>query len=144
MSISNSAFQILLMLRENYFKDDGKRGFEYILTTLERLLEDGKRPQTKDWLLEQAIESGRTEFKLIGKVNDGGLALMEWCDDAWNFNGMCSSIQSLTEHKDGIYLKSTYTLEELPKVIDNALEWFNSRKADMPFSNDKLHILAVK
>ena len=144
MSISNSAFQIMRMLQENRFKGDCERGFEYIKTTLETLLEDCKQPQDKDWLLEQAIESGRSEFKLIGRVNDGGLSLMEWCDDAWNFNGMCCSIESLKQYKDSEYLRSTYTLEELPEVIDNALSWFNSRKEDIPFSNDLLHILAVK
>lgn len=144
MSLSNSAFQIMRMLQENYFKDDGERGFTYIKTTLERLLEEGKRPQSKDWLLEQAIKSGRSEFKLIGKVNDGGLSLMEWCEDAQNFNGMCSDIESLTTYKDGDYLRNSYSLEELPDVIDNALEWFNSRKEDIPFSNDLLHIMAIK
>lgn len=142
MGIHNSAFQILRMIQDGKLEDD--RLLRYIKTTLEYDLENAARPQGKDLMLRWATESGRSEFKLIGKVNDGGLSLMEWCDDAQNFDGMCSSIESLTSHKDGEYLRRTYSLEELPEVIDNALSWFNSVKSRSPFRDDQLHILAVK
>jgi hypothetical protein len=70
---------------------------------------------------------------------------MEWCDDAYNFNFMCSSIENLETYKDGEYLKSIYTIEELPKVIDRALEWYNSVKTNHhKFNSTSLHILAVE
>lgn len=141
-SLKHTAFQILRMLQKNTF-DTKERMSSYIEYSLELVSEDCKRPQKADFLLEQARTSGRTHFKLIGKVNSGGLQLMEWCDEAWNFDGMCSDIEIIKTHKDGEYMKRTYTLEELPEVIDNALSWFNSMKSREEFWDENLHILAI-
>lgn len=140
--LNRTAFQILLLIKEKYFTSQ-ERLENYIEHSLELADKDCKYPQKPDFLLEQARESGRTHFKLIGKVNDGGLQLMEWCDEAWNFDGMCSDIEIIKTHKDGEYMKRTYTLEELPEVIDNALSWFNSMKSKKEFWDEHLHILAI-
>lgn len=141
-SLKDTAFQILSMVKDNYFPNK-ERLSEYIENSLNRVNEYSKHPQRPDFLLEQARTSGRTHFKLIGKVNDRGLQLMEWCDEAFNFDGMCSDIEIIKTHKNGRYMKRTYTLEELPAVIDNALEWFNSTKKSHEFWDENLHILAI-
>jgi len=68
---------------------------------------------------------------------------MEWCDEAFNFDGMCSDIEIIKTHKDGEYMKRTYTIDELPEVIDRALSWFNSMRAREDFWDEYLHILAI-
>lgn len=138
-SLKYVAFQIYLRAKDVSNSELGK----YIITSFDYLNKDTKRPQTKDFLFDQAITSGRTQFKLIGKVNDGGLQLMEWCDEACNFDGMCSDIETIKTHKNGKYMKRTYSLEELPDVIDNALEWYNSQKSGKNFWDEDLHILAI-
>jgi hypothetical protein len=143
MDINHSAFQALRKLQDNSLDD--KRAREMAMRDLEYCLEYCKnRNQTKDWLLEMATESKRTKFKLIARVNTSGLELMEWCDDIQNFDGMCSSIENIKMCKDGRYMKRTYTLEELPDVIDNALSWYNHVKQHHhAFNSTMLHILAV-
>lgn len=143
MDIHNYGFQALLLLRDTDLDD--KQARERALRYLEDSLKHSQNAkQTKDWLLKVATESGRTKFKLIGRVNTSGLELMEWCDDAWNFDGMCSKAEDIRMCKDGDYIKRTYSLEELPEVIDNALSWHNSvRSEHHVFNTTNLHILAV-
>lgn len=145
MNIDNSAFQALLVLRDKERFDDEearKIAIRYIEDSLEYCKNSAN--QKKDWLLEMATESKRTKFKLIARVNTGGLELMEWCDDIYNFDSMCSSIEAIKSTKDGRYVKRTYSLEELPDVIDNALSWYNSvKKNHHNFNSTMLHILAV-
>jgi hypothetical protein len=144
MNIENSAFQALRMLQDNSLDD--KRAREMAIRNLEYSLEYCKNScnQTKDLLMEFATESKRTKFKLIGRVNTSGLELMEWCNDIYNFDGMCSSIEGIKSAKNGRYVKRTYSLEELPDAIDNALSWYNSvKKNQHTFNSTMLHILAV-
>lgn len=144
MNIEYTAFQVLRMLQDN--TDGNKRTREMAIRQLEYSMEHAKNScnQTKDLLMEFAIDSKRTKFKLIGRVNTSGLELMEWCDEAYNFDGMCSSIEGIKEAKSGRYIKRTYSLEELPDAIDNALNWYNSvKKNHHSFNSTMLHILAV-
>lgn len=145
MNIDHSAFQALLILKDKERFDDEearKIAIRYIEDSLEYCKNSAN--QKKDWLLEMATESKRTKFKLIARVNTGGLELMEWCDDIYNFDGMCSSIEAIKSAKSGRYMKRTYSLEELPDVIDNALSWYNSAKKNHhSFNSTMLHILAV-
>lgn len=142
MNIEYTAYQILLTLRGEFGEIDKiyLNNFKY---SLENSLEEAARPQDKEFLMMQATTSGRNLFKLIGRVNSSGLELMEWCEDAQNFDGMCSSKKDIAEAKQGDYIRRTYSLKELPDVIDNALRWHNSVKADNPFRGTNLHILAV-
>ena len=143
MDIHNYGFKALQYLRDAEMSD--KEARKYALSYLEDALKNSQNAkQTKDWLLEMATESERTKFKLIGRVNTSGLELMEWCDDARNFDGMCYKAEAMRTHKDGEYLKRTYSLQELPEVIDNALSWYNSvRSTHHVFNSTALHILAV-
>ena len=145
MNIEHSAFQVLLFLKD-FDKFDDKEARKIATRYLEDSLEYCKNSanQTKDLLLDFATESKRTKFKLIGRVNTSGLELMEWCDDRQNFDGMCSSIEDIKQVKNGDYIKRTYSLEELPQVIENALRWHNSvKKNNHKFNSTMLHILAV-
>jgi hypothetical protein len=145
MNIEHSAFQALLFLKD-FDKFDDKEARKIATRYLEDSLEYCKNSgnQTKDLLLEFATKSKRTKFKLIGRVNTSGLELMEWCDDIQNFDGMCSSIEDIKQAKNGDYIKRTYSLEELPQVIENALRWYNSvKKNHHKFNSTMLHILAV-
>lgn len=144
MNIDYTAFQILRMLQDNTLED--KRAREMAISQLEYSMEHAKNScnQTKDLLMEFATDSKRTKFKLIGRVNTSGLELMEWCNDRQNFDGMCSSIEDIKSAKNGEYVKRTYSLEELPEAIDNALRWYNSvKKNHHSFNSTMLHILAV-
>ncbi len=144
MNIEYTAFQVLRFLQDNSMDD--KRARERAISYLEDSLEFCKNNcnQTKDLLMEFATESKRTKFKLIGRVNTSGLELMEWCNDRHNFDGMCSSIEAIKSAKNGDYIKRTYSLEELPDAIDNALSWYNSvKKNHHSFNSTMLHILAV-
>ena len=145
MNIEHSAFQALLILKDyEKFSDEEARkiAIRYLENSLEHC--ENSANQTKDLLLEFATESKRTKFKLIGRVNTSGLELMEWCNDRQNFDGMCSSIEAIKQAKNGDYIKRTYSLEELPQVIDNALRWYNSvKKNHHKFNSTMLHILAV-
>ena len=145
MNIEHSAFQVLLFLKD-FDKFDDKEARKIATRYLEDSLEYCKNSanQTKDLLLDFATESKRTKFKLIGRVNTSGLELMEWCDDRQNFDGMCSSIEDIKQVKNGNYIKRTYSLEELPQVIENALRWHNSvKKNNHKFNSTMLHILAI-
>lgn len=98
----------------------------------------------KSLLMEQAINSGGTEFALIGRVNTSGLELMVWCDDAQNFDCMCPT-KGFEDIKDGEYIKRTYTLEELPNAIDNAEKWdFHNRENNHFYNTTTLHIIKIK
>lgn len=144
MNIEYTAFQILRMLQDNTLED--KKAREMAIRQLEYSMEHAKNScnQTKDLLMEFATNSKRTKFKLIGRVNTSGLELMEWCNDRQNFDGMCSSIEDIKLAKNGDYIKRTYSLEELPEAIDNALRWYNSvKKKHNSFNSTMLHILAV-
>jgi hypothetical protein len=144
MNIEHSAFQILSYLKDDRFDDKEVR--KIATRYLEDSLQHSKNSanQTKELLLDFAKESKRKKFKLIGRVNTSGLELMEWCNDAYNFDGMCSSHHNIKQAKDGEYIKRTYTLEELPSVIDNALSWYNSvKKNHHTFNSTMLHILAI-
>lgn len=143
MNIDHSAFQALQILKNDRFTDDEarKRAIMYLEDSMEHCQ---KGNQTKDWLLEQAKDSKRTKFRLIARVNTSGLELMEWCDDIYNFDGMCSSIEAIKSAKDGRYMRRTYSLEELPDVIDNALSWYNHvKQTHHSFNSTALHIIAV-
>lgn len=145
MNIEHSAFQVLLFLKD-FDKFDDKEARKIATRYLEDSLEYCKNSanQTTDLLLNFATESKRTKFKLIGRVNTSGLELMEWCDDIQNFDGMCSSIEDIKQVKNGNYIKRTYSLEELPQVIENALRWHNSvKKNNHKFNSTMLHILAI-
>lgn len=101
-------------------------------------------PQNADYLLELAKESGRKLFKLIGRVNDSGhFQLMEWADEGYNFVSMVMTNEDIENYKNGMYKKRTYTLEELPEVIDRALSWHNSSKKRFRFSSTELQLQAV-
>jgi hypothetical protein len=144
MNIEYTAYQALMRLKDNSIDD--KRARQMAINQLEYSLEHAKlcANQTKDLLLKFATESKRKKFKLIGRVNTSGIELMEWCDDAYNFDGMCSSHHDIKQAKNGEYVKRTYTLEELPTVIDNALSWYNSvKKNHHTFNATMLHILAI-
>jgi hypothetical protein len=94
--------------------------------------------------LELAKESKGTSFKIIAKVNSSGMQLQEWCDEAYNFSPMCSNIKDDSEYKNGIYLKRTYTLEELPNALKNANTWHNNVKKNLGYNlEDLVHILKV-
>lgn len=143
MNIDNAAFRAMRVLQDDNLDD--KRAREMALNYLDSAHEYSRvQLQDNTLLMEFAKTSGRSKFKLIGRVNTSGLELMEWCDDAQNFDGMCSSFNDIKSAKDGVYVKRTYSLEELPSAIDNALNWYNSVKRDHhSFNNTMLHILAV-
>ena len=145
MDIEYAAFQALIALR-NYDVTDADESRNIALRYLESSLKycNESATQTKDMLLDFARDSGMTKFKLIGRVNTSGMELMEWCDDAYNFDWMCSSVDDLKRCKNGDYIRRTYSLCELPDVIDNALLWYNSNKRNNHYFNSTmLHILAV-
>ena len=144
MNIETQARYLLNRLENPLFDD--KQCREMAINMLQDVIKNAKRScnQTKDFMLQMAKESGYTEFRLIGRVNDTGLELMEWCEDAYNFGGMCPNKNDNKTYKDGNYHKRTYTLKELPEVIDNALEWHNSVKKQNKFRHTNLHIQAIK
>jgi hypothetical protein len=143
MDIENLIFQAYQKLKDTNIDDNKARkmalsDIEYALNYCQN------QKQTKDWLLELAKESKQTKFKLIARVNTSGLELMQWCDKAYNFTGMCDNIEDIKSYKYGEYLITTYSLEELPIVIDNALSWYNSVKnKHHKFNNTILHILSI-
>jgi len=94
-------------------------------------------PQTS-LLLAQAKESGSNSFKIIAKVSDSGLSIMQWCDDAFNFDGMC--VKSTKEE----YKKNIYSLEELPEVLERASLWLTSVNTKIRMKNeDMLHLMVL-
>lgn len=143
MDINTSTYQALLQLRNNDISDERARRMSLIY--LEQCLEYSvSQHQTKEFLMKTAKESGRKKFKLIARVNTSGIELMEWCDEANNFDFMCSSFKNINSTKDGAYKKRTYTLLELEVIIDNALYWYNGvKKTIHVFNTTELHILAV-
>lgn len=142
MNIEHAAYQALLALQDVKTIED--KNIRYALSQLEYSLEycNQSKNQTKELLLEFANSSSFNKFKLIGRVNTSGTELMEWCEDAYNFSNMCSNLNDLKTYKDGEYIRRTYTLEELPDVIDNALSWYNRNKHY--FNSTPLHILGIE
>lgn len=142
LDIGHVAYQVLLSLKEKEFNEYHKANAIYLLETAIR---NCQQSQTSEGLLDAAIKSGRERFKLIGRanVNCGIYELMEWCDNAFNFDGMCSSIQDIKDAKDGRYIKRTYSIDELPSVIENALKWYNYSRQERKVNPILLHILAV-
>ena len=98
-------------------------------------------------LIQLAKDSEKSEFKIIARMNDDGPGYHvfgEWADDAHNFAFMCTNEKDDAEHKDGIYLKRTYSLEELPQALMNAQSWQNGVKKHKSFWTESIHIVAIK
>lgn len=143
MDIENLIFQAYQKLKDSNIEDNRAR--QMALSDLEYAFNYCQnQSQTKDWLLELAKKSKQNKFKLIARVNTSGLELMQWCDKAYNFTGMCDDISVVKVYKNGNYSITTYSLEELPNVIDNALSWYNSVKnKHHKFNSTILHILSI-
>lgn len=87
----------------------------------------------KDDLLKQAYNSNHTKFRLIAAMNSNPQSIFNWCDDEYNFIGMC--IDSEYEQH-----KVEYTLDELSDVIDGAESWLKSIKKGKEYSGSPYFI----
>jgi len=97
----------------------------------------------KDLLLNQAKESGKSSFKLLATMNSR-ISIFQWCDDEQNFVGMCPD----NIYDESKYKNVSYTLEQLPDVIDNAEKYLKSLKENPHFSGSpyfisSLHIMSL-
>ena len=113
-----------------------------IFIFLKHLAEEQENTQTPEHIIQQAKESGGIKFRLLAKVNDSGLQIMEWCDDAFNFSGMVSKPSTKKEE----YHKNTYSLDELTDVVENCLKWVNGVKEqrDYLFYELKVHLQVIE
>ncbi|WP_412754960.1 hypothetical protein, partial [Legionella donaldsonii] len=67
--------------------------------------------------------------------------IFQWCDNQYNFIGMCHSIKFESGEKD---YTVEYTLEELPDAIDNAEIWLKSIKEKSEFSGSPYFISSLQ
>lgn len=90
----------------------------------------------KEQILEMALESGKNRFRLLAAMNSIVWIFM-WCDDEDTFRGMAS--HGMDE------FNVDYTLEQLNKVVDNAIKWLNRVKnSDNPVRNvSDLYVMAI-
>lgn len=146
-SIQTTAEQVMNMLRNN--KRLSKNAtVQLCIKLLEDCKDEARLHNTNvEALYDLAAQSGKSEFKIIARMNDDGPGYHvfgEWADEANNFAFMCTNELDDQEHKDGIYLKRTYTLSELPQALKNAEAWQKSVKQWKNFWTETLHVLAVK
>jgi len=113
MSVAAALKSIEKVILESKDTDSDKlRRVKYLLPDIK----DFDYKSMKELLVEWALESGCDRFRLLANINESNNIFM-WCDEEYNFIGMCPNQQYGENHV------VDYSLVDLPNIIDHAEDY---------------------